>query len=498
MTKRKYLKKLAKALKGVPAREREDLVSYYDELIEEALERGKSARQVFSDLEPPEAVAENYLREAEERRREEKEQGDHVRKRPLGFIRFLCGVLAAVATVALAALIVVFPVAGAALAAAGVYILVVSFGLLFAGHAALFFAQWGTAFAVFALAILFEALTVLLAKALTGMWRFVAGRPKRKRSARRSMRAPVAGCAILLGGLLMFTAAFGTLGFDYKNLAVTDGLVTHEERIAVTDTISLQTANSAVTVKRSEDETCKLVYRDFPETPKRFAFSEGKAMLNGGSGVISVMGAAAELQWRRGLLVGAVTDGLQDAELYLPASFAGDLRLEIENGEASVSDMVYGNLVITVKNGGISLNGVTADSVNATTVNGIVVMKNVTAKTVEIQTTNGLAKLENVAAETVAAGTGNGAILLNYVACTRVHAATSTGGISLEDLRADFISLHTSTGAVSGTVAGREEDYAITASCSTGSCNLHDRQGGSKQLDVRVSTGSVKIMFTDP
>ena len=69
------------------------------------------------------------------------------------------------------------------------------------------------------------------------------------------------------------------------------------------------------------------------------------------------------------------------------------------------------------------------------------------------------------------------------------------GEISLEDLRADFITLHTSTGTVSGTVAGREEDYAITASCSTGSCNLHDRQGGSKQLDVRVSTGSVNIKF---
>ena len=85
MTKRKYLKKLAKALKGVPVRERDDLVSYYDELIEDALESGKSAREIFSDLEPPETVAETTLRERAEERAKDERRGDHVRKRPPPF-----------------------------------------------------------------------------------------------------------------------------------------------------------------------------------------------------------------------------------------------------------------------------------------------------------------------------------------------------------------------------------------------------------------------------
>ena len=147
MTKRKYLKKLAKALKGVPARERDDLVAYYDEFIENALEGGKSAQEVFSDLEPPETVAETYLRERAAAGSKD-ERGDRSRKSPFTLVRAIGGFFAVIATIVLAALILSFAAAGVSLTVAGVYTLVVSFGLLFAGHAALFFAQWGMAFAM--------------------------------------------------------------------------------------------------------------------------------------------------------------------------------------------------------------------------------------------------------------------------------------------------------------------------------------------------------------
>lgn len=495
MTKRKYLKKLKKALGKISPAEAEDLVAYYAELIDESYDHGKTEREIFSKLDPPEVAAANYLRECPTIGEEGKREG-HVRNAASNFGKIVMGFFAAILSIVLVSLIVSFASCGVAFAVAGVYVLAISFGLLFSGHAAVFFAQWGMAFVLFALAMLSEAAAVLLYKLFAGMWRFVVGRPKPKKPMRKSMRrALIASAMMLLGGQLMFTAAFGALGFNYKNLAVTEGLATHEEQLSVEDALALEADNSAVTIKRSEDETCKLVYRDFPETPKRFVFLDGKAMLNDGEGTLSVMGASFELQWRRGLLIGGAATDLQRAELYLPASFSGALTVEVDNGEVSVTDMVCTDLVISVKNGAVTLDSVTTDTVDVKTNNGAVILQSITAETVNAKTSNGAIYCKNVTAETVTAEIKTGAIDLKNVACTRVTATTSTGAILLEDLRADHIYLHTSTGSVKGTISGSEAEYSVTASVSTGSCNLQNRQGGSKQLDVRVSTGSVNIKF---
>ncbi len=455
MTKRKYLKQLARSLKGVPAREREDLLSYYDELIEDRLEQGRSPRDVFSELEPPETVAQTYLRE----RAAEGEKGDgrarNVRRGAGAHVGSV--VLAVLASVFLGLLLAVCAVAAAGMAIAAVYVLIVSFGLIGTGHAVLFFAQWGMAFALFALAILSEQAAVLLARACGGMWRAVSGGAARKPSHRGTRRTLIAGGAVLLGGCLLFTAAFGSLGFDGKNLAVTEGLAVREQLLDISDALVLQVDNSAVTVRRSEEETCKLVYREFSESPKDFSFRNGTAVLGSESGFGTVMGASFGLQWRHGLFVGAVAGDLQEAELVLPASFAGDLTVQIRNGALSVADMVCSDLTV--------------------------------------ETTNGAISLKNVTAETVTAETVNGAIRLDNVACARVRSSATNGAIRLERLAADNISLHTTNGAATGTLTGAEAEYSIAASCRVGACNLQDRAGGSKRLEVRVGNGAVNIGF---
>ncbi len=497
MTKQKYLKKLGKALKGVPSREREDLVAYYDELIEDRLEQGKSTRRVFSELEAPEVVAENYLRERVQESDFNEKRGYHARNGN-GFLRFLGGIFAVLFSIVLVLLIVLFALTALGLAAAGVYVFAISFGLLFDGHVALFFAQWGIAFGVFALGMFFEVVTVALAKGFGGMWRAVSGREKREKPVRKgAKRTLIAGCAVLLGGALMFTVSFGALGFDSKNLGVTEGLTVHEEVLEITDAVTLEVDNFTVTVKQSEDEKCTLVYRDFSDSPQTFFFTDGKAVLGGKSDGISVMGASVDLQWRYGLLIGVAAGELQRAELYLPASFSGELNVSVQNGVLSVSDMALKSISFSTTNGVISMKNIVSEAVSATTVNGAVTLQNITAASVGAETTNGAVKFNNVTAETVTAEVKTGAINLKDVACTRVHASTSTGKISLEDLRADSIFLHTSTGDVAGTVSGKEEEYSVTASVATGSCNLQNRTGGSKQLDVRVSTGSVNIKFVE-
>ncbi|MDE5896559.1 MAG: DUF1700 domain-containing protein, partial [Clostridia bacterium] len=61
MKKKTYLRRLRKALKGIPEREKEKLIEYYAEMIDESRERGKSDREIFADLETPEQAAADYF-----------------------------------------------------------------------------------------------------------------------------------------------------------------------------------------------------------------------------------------------------------------------------------------------------------------------------------------------------------------------------------------------------------------------------------------------------
>ena len=67
MTKQTYLRRLRKALRGVPSRERENCIDYYAELIDDAFERGKTSREVFNELEAPEEAAEKLKGELSHR-----------------------------------------------------------------------------------------------------------------------------------------------------------------------------------------------------------------------------------------------------------------------------------------------------------------------------------------------------------------------------------------------------------------------------------------------
>ena len=77
MTKQTYLRRLRRALKGVPSRERESCIDYYAELIDDAFERGKTAREVFNELEAPEEAAEKLKSELSHRAYDNRDRDDY-------------------------------------------------------------------------------------------------------------------------------------------------------------------------------------------------------------------------------------------------------------------------------------------------------------------------------------------------------------------------------------------------------------------------------------
>ena len=53
MNKKQYLKRLERALKNAPRRDREQYLDYYSELIDDAIENGRRERDIVAELESP-------------------------------------------------------------------------------------------------------------------------------------------------------------------------------------------------------------------------------------------------------------------------------------------------------------------------------------------------------------------------------------------------------------------------------------------------------------
>ena len=522
MTKRTYLKRLRKALGRIPEHEKEDIISYYNELIEESYDRGKTTRQIFSELDTPEQAAENYLREGitSERRPVRRQRETSVWSTLLLPVRIVLGIALVIAGIVLVSLTIAFGAAGVAVGIASIYTFVMSFGPLTNGHPAIAFAQFGVAIACMGISGLFFPIIALLWKLNGMLWRFVSGRRSEKKPVRRStVRMIAIGVAELVLGAIVFTAAFGGLDFKYENLAVTDGIETCEQ--VVTEPIenfSLESDNLALTVLRSEGEELRVVYRELEDMKKLYSFEDGKLTLKEQEKDFSVwFGVSEHITWKRGIFFSAVARELYHAEIYLPASFEGDLNLKTDNGTVNVSDMVCANLVIETDNGAVTVTNVTAQNVTFELDNGAFTGKDITAKTLRAETDNGLISLERVAveelffakshngvvnlaecsAESFELYTSNGTIMLDRITAEKVEAETNNGAVRLTQLDAKDITLQTDNGSISGSIVGSRADYAIEARVKNGSCNLPNKSDGERRLKATSDNGSIKITFTE-
>ena len=60
---------------------------------------------------------------------------------------------------------------------------------------------------------------------------------------------------------------------------------------------------------------------------------------------------------------------------------------------------------------------------------------------------------------------------------------------------AENITVIVSTGDVSINLAGKMEDYSITAKTGTGKTNVSSYEMGNKKVDIKTSTGDIVILF---
>ena len=72
------------------------------------------------------------------------------------------------------------------------------------------------------------------------------------------------------------------------------------------------------------------------------------------------------------------------------------------------------------------------------------------------------------------------------------------GSIDLDAFASPDITLSADSGNVTGTIAGRQEDYQITVETDLGDSNLQDQLGeGSHLLQVTTNMGNISLDFAE-
>lgn len=501
MTKNEYIKRLKRALGDLDKEEKDKLLEYYRELIDDGVESGKSEEAVVGELELPEIVARNYL--AETGRSTESSSSEH--KNTIG--KILLAILGVF--VAFTGFWVLFGlfVAGISVFVSGIVVFFSSFGL-FAKSAAAAFAQIGAGFLLLGIGGLLLALTALVGKGYVALLCNLFS-TKRKTFHIKGLSifsAAAGGCFAL--GLIIFLAGFGAVGFEGYRLIASSDLVQREESLTLEDSLSLISDDLKLEIVTTDGEA-KLVYSEFEDLSKQFSYENGTIRLS------SRESSGFYIWWHRGIFFSVFAGDYNEGTLYLPADYTGSFEAELENGEITgrnltLSDLTlntkngvvsveggsFGTIRIAAKNGAVNLNNFTADTVYAESKNGAVKAVGLEGKDFCAQTNNGAVQLENCTAETLQAESKNGAVKLVRCHAEHINAKTSNGAVQIEEISAQIIELSTSNGAVKGNISGSSEEYRIDARTDLGSCNLYNKTEGDKSLTVHTNCGSINIEFT--
>ncbi|MDD5952908.1 MAG: DUF4097 family beta strand repeat-containing protein [Oscillospiraceae bacterium] len=214
----------------------------------------------------------------------------------------------------------------------------------------------------------------------------------------------------------------------------------------------------------------------------------------------------------------------ETVNLLVPNTFTGILNIKTENGGIQVMDgkslKKMKKLECRTKNATISLSDLqNIEALDCETSNSKIEMRYVAVSSdVHLKTTNGALHVENANVQGLLEGeTSNGKLSVRSVEAKNcsletanasltledlnvsqaLTAKTSNGSLSLQHLAGEEIVLRSSNGKISGTIAGKQEDYRIESHTSNATNSLPENKAtGTKLLKAETSNGDINVTFT--
>lgn len=338
-----------------------------------------------------------------------------------------------------------------------------------------------------------------------------------KRKQRFFKLSALVGCILLGVGIVMGSAGFVAMGCDLDAFTYPRG----GEPVAVSsfvvedavDSIEIHASMGDVKIERASAANPEDVEIILTENVYQATVEEGLLVVR----PLKSVGGQNGWNWYQLLNLHSNRDW--DVTIRVPEKLLDSVFVETSMGTVDLSDLQAGSVTVQGDMGDVALDNVSAsESMTVTQSMGRVTMENCQGGSLtlendmggtqvfqcrfesgNLQGSYGSCDVDESSFDALAVVTDMGDIHLtrSEAAGTAVCQAAQ-GSVFLERFASPDITLISDMGEVSGTIAGRQEEYQIAVDTDMGSSNLADQMtGGPNTLEVTTNMGNIELTFEE-
>lgn len=338
-----------------------------------------------------------------------------------------------------------------------------------------------------------------------------------KRKQRFFKLSALVGCILLGVGIVMGSAGFVAMGCDLDAFTYPRG----GEPVAVSsfvvedavDSIEIHASMGDVKIERASAANPEDVEIILTENVYQATVEEGLLVVR------PLKSAGGQNGWNWYQLLNLHSNRDWDVTIRVPEKLLDSVFVETSMGIVDLSDLEAASVTVQGDMGDVTLDNVSAsESMTVTQSMGRVTLGNCQGGSLtlendmggtqvfqcrfesgNLQGSYGSCDVDESSFDALAVVTDMGDIHLtrSEAAGTAVCQAAQ-GSVFLERFASPDITLSADSGNVTGTIAGRQEEYQIAVDTDMGSSNLADQMtGGPNTLEVTTNMGNIELAFEE-
>lgn len=340
-----------------------------------------------------------------------------------------------------------------------------------------------------------------------------------KRKQRFFKLSAIVGCILLGAGMLLCGAGFVGMGCNWNAFTYPRG----GEPVAVSSFVEADAVDSIEIHASMGDVKIERASAANPEDVE-VVLAKNVYQVVVQHGLLLVMPqdsytATGQGGWNWYQLLNFPSNGDWDVTIRVPEKLLDSVFVETSMGDVDLSDLEAGSVTVQGDMGDVTLDSVSAsESMTVTQSMGRVTLENCQGGTLLLENDMGDMELSSgrftegqitsssgsvgVADSDFTALTVDNDMGNVNLTSTQVSGAASCtvnmGNIDLDAFASPDITLTADSGNVTGTLAGRQEDYQITVDTDMGNSTLKDQLGdGPNILRVTTDMGNIELSFEE-